>query len=124
QDACRRRGPSRRGVPAWSGAVLQPSVLDPDWAGLLLRCEVPPMRGGMATGRLVRRAVPLLVALLASPTPTHAGFVTFESGLVRPLALSPDGNRLLAVDTPDARLEIFTVTSGGLTHDAPVPVGL
>ena len=37
-----------------------------------------------------------------------AAFTTFESGQVRPLAMSPDGTRLFAVNTPDNRLEIFT----------------
>ena len=54
-----------------------------------------------------------LVLLVASPA--AAGFVTFESGQVRPLALSPDGSRLFAVNTPDGRLEIFAVGSGSLT---------
>lgn len=51
-------------------------------------------------------------------------FVTFESGQVRPLALSPDGTRLFAVNTPDNRLEIFSVGPGGLTAQASVPVGM
>ncbi|MGH7893896.1 MAG: YncE family protein, partial [Candidatus Binatia bacterium] len=53
-----------------------------------------------------------------------ASFVEFESGQVRPLALSPDGTRLFAVNTPDNRLELFDVTAGGLTHAGAVPVGL
>jgi len=53
-----------------------------------------------------------------------ASFTTFESGQVRPLALSPDGARLYAVNTPDNRLEIFDVTAAGLTHVGAVPVGL
>jgi len=32
------------------------------------------------------------------------------------IALSPDGNTLYAVNTPDNRLEIFSVSAGGLTH--------
>src|SRR5438552_10479512 len=63
-----------------------------------------------------------LVLLVASPA--AAGFVTFESGQVRPLALSPDGSRLFAVNTPDDRLEIFDVLAGGLSHAGSVPVGL
>ena len=54
----------------------------------------------------------------------RAAFTTFESGQVRPLALSPDGTRLYAVNTPDDRLEIFDVADGGLTHAGSVPVGL
>src|SRR5207249_659220 len=39
-------------------------------------------------------------------------------------AQSPDGAHLFAVNTPDNRLEIFTVAIGSLTHVASVPVGL
>ena len=60
----------------------------------------------------------------AVATPARGSFVTFESGQVRPLALSPDGSRLFAVNTPDNRLEIFTVDASGLTHAGSVPVGL
>ncbi|HEX6130574.1 MAG TPA: hypothetical protein VF044_02530, partial [Actinomycetota bacterium] len=49
-------------------------------------------------------------------------FVSFETGQVRPLALSPDGTRLFAINTPDGRLEIFDVDgAGALTHAAAVP---
>lgn len=59
------------------------------------------------------------------PTPSSAGdYTLFESGHVRPLALSPDGRRLFAVNTPDNRLEIFDLTAGGLTAAGSVPVGL
>jgi YVTN family beta-propeller protein len=56
----------------------------------------------------------------------RATFTTFESGHVRPLAMSPDGTRLFAVNTPDDYLEIFSVApgTGALTHEAAVPVGL
>jgi len=51
-------------------------------------------------------------------------FTNFESGHVRPLALSPDGSRLFAVNTPDNRLAIYSVGVGSLTLVAEVPVGL
>ena len=62
---------------------------------------------------------------LPGPRPTVGPqeFVAFESGQVRPLALSPDGQRLYAVNTPDNRLEIFS-TAGGLQLLASVLVGL
>jgi len=62
--------------------------------------------------------------LTATATPAAAAFTTFESGAVRPLALSPDGTRLVACNTPDNRIEVFDVDAGGLTHAASVPVGL
>src|SRR5882672_8775736 len=62
-------------------------------------------------------------ALLAGGA--HAqSFVNFESGHVRPLAQSSDGTKLFAVNTPDNRLEIYTVGVGSLTLAAEVPVGL
>src|SRR5262245_14826240 len=64
-----------------------------------------------------------LLGLLAGRV--HAqSFVNFESGHVRPLAQSPDGTKLFAVNTPDNRLEIYTVGVGSLTLAAEVPVGL
>src|SRR2546425_2420011 len=75
--------------------------------------------------RSLARGLPvLLVLLLGAAPPLGASFVTFESGQVRPLALSPDGSRLFAVNTPDDRLEIFDVLAGGLTHTGSVPVGM
>jgi DNA-binding beta-propeller fold protein YncE len=67
-----------------------------------------------------------LVAL-AGATPATAqqpAFINFESGQVRPLALSPDGSRLFAVNTPDNQLEVFDVGVGGLTLSASVAVGM
>ncbi len=62
--------------------------------------------------------------LLAPGATAQTSFVAFESGPVRPLALSPSRDRLFAVNTPDARLEIFAVTPSGLVHEGSVPVGL
>ncbi len=55
---------------------------------------------------------------------TSPPFLEFESGHVRPIALSPDGTRLFAVNTPNGTLEIFNITTTGLTFSARVPVGL
>jgi len=57
------------------------------------------------------------------PVAEPQSFVAFESGQVRPLVLSADGQRLFAVNTPDNKLEIFS-TAGGLAPLASVPVGL
>ena len=51
-------------------------------------------------------------------------FTAFESGQVRPLALSPDRSMLFAVNTPDNRLEVYAVECDGLDHLYSVPVGL
>jgi len=65
-------------------------------------------------------------AIVAGASPAQAAsFTNFETGQVRPLALSPDGTRLFALNTPDNRLEIFSVGAGGaLTHADSVQVGL
>ena len=60
----------------------------------------------------------------AAPAVARPATTIFESGQVRPLALSPNGKLLFAVNTPDNRLEIFAVRPHGLRHRASVPVGL
>jgi DNA-binding beta-propeller fold protein YncE len=50
-------------------------------------------------------------------------YVNFESGQVRPIALSHDGSSLFAANTPDGKLEIYTV-GPSLIHVASVPVGI
>ena len=62
---------------------------------------------------LVGRGVFALVVIALVAAAARASFTAFESGQVRPLALSPDGTRLFAVNTPDNRLEIFAVGAGG-----------
>jgi YVTN family beta-propeller protein len=56
----------------------------------------------------------------AAPPP----FVAFESGHVRPIAMSPDRSRLFVTNTPDSVLEVFDITASGITLRARVPVGL
>src|SRR5689334_10509687 len=63
-------------------------------------------------------------ASAASTSASTSSFTLFESGQVRPLAMSPDGRRLFAVNTPDNRLEIFSVGKRQLVHTASIPVGL
>ena len=63
--------------------------------------------------------------LQSSPSAvTSPSFVELESGHVRPIAMSPDGTRLFAVNTPNNTLEIFSITASGLSFTARVPVGL
>lgn len=75
----------------------------------------------------------LALATLAALRPSTAApaaatsstsFTTFETVPSRPLALSADGARLYALDTPDGRLAIFDVSSSGLAPRDEVPVGL
>ncbi len=97
----------------------------------------------MAMPYLARRwvlsvlALSSVLACLAASLPTGSAdrgadiktirsgrFTLFESGQVRPLALSPSGKFLFAVNTPDDRLEVFRVERNGLQHRASIPVGL
>jgi hypothetical protein len=73
-----------------------------------------------------RRAATALGLLLAMAVAARAqsSFLEFESGPVRPIALTPDGTRLLVCNIPDNRLEIFAVSVGGLTLVGSVPVGM
>ncbi len=71
----------------------------------------------------------LSILITPSATARHIqssapSYTLFESGQVRPLALSPDGTHLYALNTPDARLEIFRITKNGLMPRSSVTVGL
>lgn len=68
-------------------------------------------------------SVPMLVMGNAEASSTSS-YTLFESGHVRPLALSPSGKHLFAANTPDNRLEVFRTTSQGLVHCGSVAVGL
>jgi DNA-binding beta-propeller fold protein YncE len=75
---------------------------------------------------LLQRTAAVLVFVLGAVAPAAAqpSFLAFESGPVRPMALTPDGTKLLVCNIPDNRLEIFSVSAGGLTYDTSVPVGM
>jgi len=51
-------------------------------------------------------------------------FVNWETPHVHPLDLTPDGSRLLAVNTADARLEVFDLSGAFPQRVASIPVGL
>jgi hypothetical protein len=75
--------------------------------------------------RLARSlSIGLSILLVSGIALAQPSFLAFESGSVRPLALSPDGTQLFAVNTPDNTLEIFDVGAGGLTFAAAVSVGM
>src|SRR5690606_38615033 len=89
----------------------------------------PTTRGGRALGAV--RAALQAAAIAAAPLlATHAfaqtspSFIAFESGHVRPLAQSPDGTKLFAVNTPNNSLDVFRITAAGLELIARVPVGM
>lgn len=76
-----------------------------------------------ATTLCICCAVPFKAGVHAQSAATPS-FLEFESGLVRPLAISPDHTKLFATDTPNGTLEIFNITPSGLTPYGRVPVGM
>ncbi|WP_437860022.1 hypothetical protein [Sorangium sp. So ce363] len=75
-------------------------------------------------GGLLSAAASSLVLAASAPALAEPSYTLFESGQVRPLALSPGGNLLFALNTPDGRLEVFRVQHGALVHRSSIPVGL
>ena len=69
-------------------------------------------------------SVPLMTVATPAAQAASPSFIAFESGQVRPLAMSSDGSKLFAVNTPNNTLEIFNITSAGLQLFARVPVGM
>src|SRR6266571_4154164 len=56
---------------------------------------------------------------------SQSSFVNFEATQTNPVRLSPDGRRLFAVNTPDARLSVFDVSNpANPVLIAEIPVGL
>lgn len=60
-----------------------------------------------------------ITSAIAAPS-----FMAFESGHVRPLALSSDGSKLFAVNTPNNTLVIYNITHFGISKQAEVSVGM
>jgi YVTN family beta-propeller protein len=61
---------------------------------------------------------------LTSRVAVNPDFAHFESSHVHPVALTPDGDRLLVVNTPDNRLSVFDLTGPAPIRVAEIPVGL
>jgi DNA-binding beta-propeller fold protein YncE len=68
----------------------------------------------------------LLLAVFSLAWTVNAqSFVNFEGKQVSPIRLSPDGTRLFAVNTPDARVSVFDITSpSNPILIAEIPVGI
>ena len=64
-----------------------------------------------------------LVATAWAQPQYSAPYVHFESGLVHPVALSPDRSRLFVANVAEARIELFSVGKT-LHYEGAVPVGL
>ncbi|MBV6499935.1 MAG: hypothetical protein CJBNEKGG_02399 [Prosthecobacter sp.] len=63
--------------------------------------------------------IPLLLAGHAGAAWQH-----FEARQVHPLAMTPDGSRLIAADSPSARVTVFDLSGASPSRVAQIPVGL
>jgi DNA-binding beta-propeller fold protein YncE len=86
-------------------------------------------RSGRRDRILIKVHAPLVACLMLSLGVPIASaqntFLTFDTLQGRPIAISPDGTRLFAVDTPDNHLEIFDIDlDGDLVPAGSVPVGM
>ena len=61
---------------------------------------------------------------LASRVTSGADFTHFEGAHVRPASMTPDGTRLLVVNTPDNRLSVLSLAGPVPTRTAEIPVGM
>lgn len=65
-----------------------------------------------------------MVMVSAATVSAQNDFTHWETPHVSPIALTPSGQRLLVVNTPDNRLEVFAVGEEGLSPLWSIPVGL
>jgi len=73
------------------------------------------------TARTTSHVAQVQVVRLPGVTPS---FVNFETPVINPIALSPNGAMLAVCNLPDNRLELFDVRSGTPVPLRSVPVGL
>lgn len=67
--------------------------------------------------------IALLLFVFCQPV-TAQQFANWESAHVHPMDMTPDGTKLLAVNTADNRLEVFDITAGFPVKIGNIPVGL
>jgi len=73
----------------------------------------------------LRSLFTFLFLLGAAAAKAQSSYTNFESPPIHPLEITPDGSKLLALNPPDARLEIFSIgASGDLTLIKEIPVGI
>ena len=71
----------------------------------------------------MRTLVLLQLLVYAAAAPAQGTFVNWESPPVHPLDVIPSGAALLAVNTADARLEVFALGGPLPVHQTSIPVG-
>jgi DNA-binding beta-propeller fold protein YncE len=78
----------------------------------------------LALAALIVPSVVILNRATVSASSNGPPFIEFESGPVRPLAMSPDGTMLFVANTPNGTVEVFDLSSGKPRWKFRVPVGL
>lgn len=66
----------------------------------------------------------LLLCLLTGASNAQSSFLQIEARQVHPIALTPDGTRLLALNSPDAKLSVFDPAPASPALLAEIPVGI
>jgi YVTN family beta-propeller protein len=81
-----------------------------------------------ATAATTATSVRSTAKSITIPTPStglpDAAFSSFESPHVHPLDITPDGTKLLAVNTPNNDVEVFAISGNTLTLSSVIKVGL
>jgi hypothetical protein len=80
--------------------------------------RVPAVMGLFLFANVISTAQSTLERSLVEGALAARDYWLFESGPVRPLAMSHDGQRLYAANIPDGKLEIFAITVFGDTPRA------
>jgi YVTN family beta-propeller protein len=85
-----------------------------------------PRRGRpLANLLLTLLGLTLVLTLWGGPAAAQSPtFLQFESGPVRPMAMSPDRTRLFVANTPNNTLDVFNITGAAPQLVTRVPVGL
>lgn len=78
----------------------------------------------LAAGAAVVGMAAIAMGQPLAPRDSSGVFINWETPHVNPIAKTMDGLRLLAVNTADNRLEVFSIITGVPTRVASVPVGL
>ena len=74
--------------------------------------------------RLSGSGLTVLIVFVTIQVASAESFVHWENAHVHPLEVTPDGTKLLAVNTADNRLEVFDISSETVVPLGSVPVGL
>lgn len=75
--------------------------------------------------RITRLFLPGMLGLcFCAMVGAQSTIVNWENPHVHPLDMTPDGTKLLAVNTADNRLEVFDITGGAPSRIDAIPVGL